>query len=193
MAVADEAEDRAKAAAGTFETDRLRMRLHNSEDFESCVKLWTDPQVTQFIGGRPATSEEVWFRILRYRGLWALLGYGYWLIEERSTGRMIGEIGLADFKREMEPQLAAPEMGWALMPDFWGKGYATEAVAGVLAWSDDAGIQEVLAMIDPGNKPSLVVAAKCGFEPSWGTTYKGAEVGIYSRLRPQEHNEPKCQ
>ena len=50
-------------------------------------------------------------------GCGALLGFGYWLVEERATGAFVGEVGLADFRRELEPGFGdAPEAGWVLIP-----------------------------------------------------------------------------
>src|SRR6476659_5070994 len=112
-----------------IETARLRLRGHRSSDFEACAALWADPIVTHYISGRPFTREEVWARILRYAGHWAWMGYGFWAIDERATGRFIGEAGFADFRREMAPSLEGiPEAGWVLSPALHGKGYATEAV-----------------------------------------------------------------
>src|SRR5262245_4862609 len=112
-----------------IETERLRLRGHTPEDFEAFAAMWQDPAVVRFISGRPSTRVEAWGRLLRYVGHWALLGYGYWLIEEMATGRLVGETGLADMKREIEPSLAGmPEIGWALAPWAHGKGFGTEAV-----------------------------------------------------------------
>src|SRR5258708_19773253 len=91
--------------------------------------MWADPSVTRFIGGKMFTPEEVWARLLRYAGLWSLLGFGYWAIEERTTGDFVGELGFADFKHDIVPSLDdRPELGWALASRVHGKGYATEAV-----------------------------------------------------------------
>ena len=56
--------------------------------------MWSDAEVTRFIGGKPLSGEEVWARILRYAGHWSMLGYGYWLIEEKATGpRALSVVG----------------------------------------------------------------------------------------------------
>ncbi len=109
-----------------LETDRLILRPHVREDFDESYALWSDETVTRFIGGKPFSREEVWSRLLRYAGHWALLGYGYWVIREKNSGRFVGEIGFADYQRDIEPPLGAPEIGWALMPSMHGIGYATE-------------------------------------------------------------------
>jgi RimJ/RimL family protein N-acetyltransferase len=100
--------------APPLDTGRLRLRAHRAEDFEDSAGMWSDPVVVRHIGGRPQSPEEVWTRLLRYAGLWSLLGYGYWIAHDRETGRFLGEIGFADYKRDIEPSLGAvPECGWA--------------------------------------------------------------------------------
>ena len=124
-------------------------------------------------------------RVLRYAGMWPLLGYGYWAIEHRETGEFAGEVGFADFKREIEPPLGeVPELGWALASRFHGRGYGTEAVRAALAWSDaylDAA--ETVCLIDPANRGSHRVALKCGFRESHRARFMGGETVVYRRAR----------
>ena len=100
----------------TLESERLVFRAHRTSDWDDCVRLWSDPVVTRFIGGRPFTREEVWARILRYAGHWALLGFGFWVAQDKASGVYVGELGLADFRRAVVPALDAPEVGWAFVP-----------------------------------------------------------------------------
>jgi RimJ/RimL family protein N-acetyltransferase len=60
-----------------IETQRLILRGHRLEDFDALAAMWADPHVARFIGGKPATQEESWARLLRYAGHWRLLGFGY--------------------------------------------------------------------------------------------------------------------
>ena len=95
-----------------IETQRLRLRGHRLDDFEACAVLWGDPIVTRFIGGKPSTREESWARLLRNVGHWSLLGFGYWVVEDRATGQFAGEIGFSDFRRDITPSLEGiPESG----------------------------------------------------------------------------------
>lgn len=174
--------------APTLETARLTLRRHALTDVDACVAMWGDPLVTRHIGGTPANPEEVWARVLRYAGLWSLLGFGYWIVEERETRRFVGEVGLADFHRDIIPSFdGAAEVGWALAPWAHGNGYATEAVRAALAWGDrnlagayrDAG--RVVCMIGAANVASIRVAERCGFSSAGVAEYKGGEAGIYSR------------
>src|SRR5260370_38652235 len=104
------------------ETDRLRIRGHAVEDASKVSALWSSPEVTRYIGGKALTDEECWSRLLRYVGHWSLLGFGYWILEERATGEFVGEVGFSDYKRDVEPALGAvPEvlrMG-AHSPETW--------------------------------------------------------------------------
>ena len=119
------------------ETKRLRLRGHRLEDFEACAAMWADAGVVKYTVGIPLTGEDVWARMLRYAGHWALLGFGYWAIEEKATGEFVGELGFADLKRGMEPSIAGmAEIGWILAPSAHGKGYATEATRGAIEWGE---------------------------------------------------------
>lgn len=171
--------------APVLETERLILRGHTLADFDECAAMWGEPLVTRHIGGRPSTVEETWARVLRYAGLWALLGYGYWAVRERDTGRFVGDVGLADFRREVTPSLGdAPEAGWVLAPWAHGRGFATEAVRAVLAWSDShLTAPRSVCLIAPGNAASVHVAEKCGFREQTRGTYKGEETVILERER----------
>ena len=146
--------------------------------------MWADERVVRHISGRPSTTEETWSRLLRYAGLWSLLGFGYWLVEERATGAFVGEVGLADFRRDIEPSFDdALEAGWVLHPDAQGRGFATEAVRAALDWSDGhLGRRRVACMVAPENTPSLRVAEKCGFREFARTTYKGEPTVLLERV-----------
>jgi RimJ/RimL family protein N-acetyltransferase len=61
------------------------------------------------------------------------MGFGFWVVREKSTGRFVGEVGLANFRRDIEPSLGeSKEAGWVLSPWAHGKGFATEAVRAAL-------------------------------------------------------------
>jgi RimJ/RimL family protein N-acetyltransferase len=170
--------------APVIDTPRLSLRGHTLADFADSARMWGDPEVVRYVGGRPSTQEEAWARLLRYAGLWALLGFGYWVVRERGSGRFVGEVGLADFRRQMDPSLGeAPEIGWVLAPWSHGKGYATEAARAVVAWGEGrfgAGARTV-CIIDPANVPSLRVADKCGYREVRRTTYKGDPTVVLER------------
>jgi RimJ/RimL family protein N-acetyltransferase len=166
-----------------LETERLILRGNRLEDFDALAALWSDPGVVRFISGKPFSPEECWSRLLRYVGHWALLGYGFWAIEEKATGRYVGETGLADFRRGLTPSLdGTPEVGWVLASWAHGKGYATEAVKAAVTWgADKFGTTPLCCIISPEHRNSIKVATKCGFREHARTTYKGGETIIFRR------------
>ena len=145
--------------------------------------MWSDPAVTRYIGGKPLTEEEAWAKFLRYLGHWPLLGFGYWAVEEKATGNFIGEIGFADYKRDIEFSLKrAPEIGWVLASPSHGKGYATEAVRAALSRGDlhFKGLPTT-CLIHPENLPSIRVAGKCGYREFCRASYKGQPTIAFVR------------
>jgi RimJ/RimL family protein N-acetyltransferase len=150
--------------APRIETERLVLRETRADDFDACAKLWADERVVRHIGGKPSTPTESWARMLRFPGLWALLGYGYWSLETKA-GDFAGQVGLADFKRDLSVDIAGvPEAGWVLSPDHHGQGYATEAMAAVLGWADaHLNAPSTCCLIDPENTASIRVAEKLGY------------------------------
>lgn len=178
--------------APRIETERLVLHAHSLDDFDDSAAMWAEPEVTRFIGGVPFPRSEVWLRLLRYAGHWSLLGYGFWAVRERASGRFAGEVGFADMRRELKHDFdGAPEIGWALAPWAHGRGFATEAVRAVIAWGD-ANLQasRTVCMIEPGNRASLRVAGKCGYGKYADATYKGVPILLFQRTRATERRPP---
>ncbi|HEY0414549.1 MAG TPA: GNAT family N-acetyltransferase [Allosphingosinicella sp.] len=169
--------------APTLETERLRLRAARAEDLDTQAAVMGDAEVVRHLGGTPFSREETWRKMLAAPGLWVLLGYGYWVAERKSDGAYLGQIGFADFKRDMQPSIEGlPEMGWIFAPLAQGQGYASEAAAGALAWADEAlAGREITAIIDHQNAPSIRVAEKTGFSIREEATYRGAPILLFRR------------
>lgn len=172
-------------AVPILETERLRLRGYRLEDFPARAKLWANPEVVRHITGTPMGEADVWARMLTLVGHWTLMGFGYWAVEEKASGRFVGEIGFSDFKREVVPSFAGvPELGWVLDPAVHGKGYATEGARAALAWGD--GIfpgKRTVAIITPANAPSIRVAEKLGYREYARTTFRKEPIVLFERSR----------
>ena len=163
------------AEAPVIETDRLILRPHELGDFEDYFAMWSDSSVARAIGGGIATRETTWLRFLRYAGHWSLMGFGYWAVVSRETGRFIGEVGFADYHRDIDPPLdGMPEIGWALVRAAQGQGLATEAVRAVVVWGDThfGAHTRTACLINPGNAASLHIAETFGYRETARTIYK---------------------
>ena len=134
----------------------------------------------------PSTDTQSWMRLLTLSGLWVLFGFGYWAVEEKSSGEYVGQIGFAEFRREIEPPIAgSPEIGWVLSPAFHGKGYATEGVRAALAWGDaNLHSARTVCIVAPENSASLRVAEKTGYREFARTTFMSDPVVMFERLAP---------
>jgi len=171
--------------APVLETERLTLRAHRLEDFDAVAEQWANPEVVKFIGGTPSSREASWSRLLRYPGHWQMLGFGYWAVTLKE-GTFIGEIGVADYRRDITPSLAGlAEMGWGFSPTVHGQGYALEAAHAVLDWADTHLDRPLCCIIAPENIPSIRLAEKCGFVAYTDTLYHADATRIFKRTGPR--------
>jgi RimJ/RimL family protein N-acetyltransferase len=169
-------------AVPVIETPRLRLRAHTVADFEPYCALWNEPEVLRYTTMKPLSPEEIWLRLLRNAGDWAMLGFGSWLAEEKATGELVGEVGLFDRHRDIVPAITVPEIGWILTTAKHGKGYATEAAQALLDWARDRFVaNEIVCLVHPDNAGSLRVAAKCGFVEYARTNFRGGPIVLLKR------------
>ncbi len=171
-------------AIPTLATERLILRGHKIEDFAAYAEMAADPNWARYTVGTPPTREQSWSRFLRNFGHWALLGQGFWAVEERQTGDYLGDVGFVEGKRDLTPpHTGEPEIGWALKASAQGKGYATEAAQAALLWGRTAfGPVRAVCIINPENTPSLRVAARLGFADFEDLSYQGNTIRRFARM-----------
>lgn len=171
------------AAVPVLETTRLRLRGYKVDDFPAFYAMSQHPDFYRYLTPEPLSAEEVWKILLRSAGHWALLGFGFWAVEDKATSQYVGHIGFLNMKRDLEPPLGdAPEIGWVLSPEVHGQGYASEAVTAALAWArQHFGPVRTVCIIDPDNAPSLRVAARFGYREYVRDTYHGKPIVLLER------------
>lgn len=168
-----------------LETERLVLRRHCVDDFANSAAMWSDSDVVRYITGKPSGRADSWSRLLRYIGHWEALGFGYWVVREKSTDSFLGEVGFADYRREMEPSIEGiPEAGWVFDTGAQGKGYAEEAVRCMLEWADGSLDSNITAcIIDPEHTASVRLAEKVGFEKTGMASYMDTRIQVMERQR----------
>ncbi|MDX7953003.1 GNAT family N-acetyltransferase [Lichenihabitans sp. Uapishka_5] len=169
-----------------IETERLLLRPIGLDDVADCTALWGDPATMGFIGnGQPLSAEEVWSRTLRHIGHWHALGYGYWAVRETANGGFVGDVGFQTLRRAIEPSLGdRPEIGWVLAAAAQGRGFAREAVAGVLDWADaHLSADETCCIIRPAHARSIRIAEAVGYQRTGTARYGAASMEVFARPR----------
>jgi RimJ/RimL family protein N-acetyltransferase len=172
--------------APVLHTARLTLRPFRADDVDAQAAMMGDARVMRHLGGHPLAREDSWRKLLCGAGLWRLFGFGYWAVERRADGAMIGQVGFAEFMRDMEPSIhGAPEMGWLFSQEAAGQGFATEAALAGLAWIDEAlSPPETVAIIDHANAASIRVAEKCGFDAREPARYRAESILLFRRRQP---------
>jgi RimJ/RimL family protein N-acetyltransferase len=164
----------------TLETERLRLRMFRTADFEAYAAICADPDVMRYLGdGKPLSKADAWRQIAMILGHWSLRGYGLWAVEERATGALVGRIGL--FEPEGWPGF---ELGWMLRRASWGQGYAIEGARRALAHAfTEMGRDHLISLIRPANQPSIRVAEKLGETLEGRTDLFGHDILVYGIAR----------
>ncbi|EYR79899.1 hypothetical protein AKG11_11660 [Shinella sp. SUS2] len=166
-----------------LETDRLVLRGFRPEDLDAMTAMWAMPEVVRYIGGVPLSREQSWGRLLRHIGMWRIMGFGFWAIIEKASGRLVGEAGFHEMRREMMPSIEDTlEAGWGLLPGSHGRGYASEALEAMLPWAEaNHGGMPVTCIIDPANTASIRLAGRHGFREFSRSTYQGTEIILFRK------------
>lgn len=139
-----------------IETDRLILRAPRLADFEHWAAFFATPRSIHERG--MMDREEAWRVWAADVALWQLRGYGAFGCDDRATGAYVGEVGI--YQPEGYPEA---EIGWFVVSEAEGKGYAAEASRAVLAWARARfGWDRLVSYIDPGNSRSLALALRLG-------------------------------
>jgi RimJ/RimL family protein N-acetyltransferase len=139
------------------ETPRLLLRLPRVEDLDGWAAMMLDEPAARFIGG-VIPREVSWRQLMTMIGAWHATGIAMFSVVEKSSGRWVGRLG-----PWMPEGWPGTEVGWAIVRDCWGKGYATEGAAAATEWAfDNLGWTNVIHSIDPANVASQAVARKLG-------------------------------
>jgi RimJ/RimL family protein N-acetyltransferase len=140
-----------------LETARLILRPTAAGDFPGWCALLGDPESARFLGGVQGPP-AAWRSLVAMAGSWALYGFGMFSVLERESGRWIGRVG--PWQPEGWP---GSEVGWGLVRDAWGQGYAQEAAVAAIDWAfERLRWREVVHVIAPQNLASIRLAERLG-------------------------------
>ncbi len=169
----------------TLETTRLILRPHQIDDFEACCFLSTDIDAQNLIPHRVLGREQTWHRLLGMIGHWQIMGYGLLLIQERISGRVVGEVGYAQSLRGLGSDFDSwPELSWTVASDAHGHGYPTEAAQVMQNWLDENfEFERTVCMIDLHYAAARHTAERLGFHVYGRDEYNRRPVSKLRRIR----------
>ena len=139
------------------ETERLRLRSFLLGDWRALHRHYSDPVCTKYTFRRALTEGESWRAMAGMAGHWELRGYGPYVLVEKESGAVAGAAGLwfpGDFPEA--------EIKWLLLPEFWGKGFAYEAVRKIQEVAFQYLAMQPISLILSGNEPSRRLASAVG-------------------------------
>jgi RimJ/RimL family protein N-acetyltransferase len=143
-----------------IQTGRLTLRRFRPDDLATIHRWHSDERFVRHLTGRPITLEESEATLRRWFDHWDAHGFGLYAVEWSESGELIGRAG-PQFHRFWPGN---PEVGWALDPEWWGRGIATEAGAAAVAFGFELGYTRLVSITVEQNVASRAVMAKLGFE-----------------------------
>lgn len=140
-----------------LETARLMLRQWRTDDYEPFAAYYADAANAKYVGGKK-DAEHAWRHLALQAGHWALNGFGHWALEAKATGQFVGCAGL--WQSPGWPEL---ELGYWLMPECQGQGYAREACERAIDYARHTlQAPSLVSYIDPDNAPSIQLAKRLG-------------------------------
>ncbi len=156
-----------KNAKPIIETDRLYFRLFEKNDAELLWKLDSDPEVRAHFPGGALQKDKITENLNRYINDWKKFGYSDFAIFEKVTNSFVGRAGFAQYHGEIE-------MGYVLLKEHWGKGFATEAAAGLINWAkQNIKASKIIALVPIKHIASQKVLEKIGMRNFKTDLYTG--------------------
>jgi RimJ/RimL family protein N-acetyltransferase len=157
-------------------TARLLLSPLTREHTADLITLYADPDVARYVGGDALDARTIPLQAARFADEWSARGYGQSAVVERETGAFVGRIGLHHWAAWDEV-----ELGYVLAAAAQGRGLAAEGSRAWIEWARGARVADhLIAVIDPRNAASVVLAERLGFSPSRpDVTPSGTPVIVY--------------
>jgi ribosomal-protein-alanine N-acetyltransferase len=166
-------------------TARLRLRPLRPDDVDALGEVYLHPLVARWIG--PHTREDVVREIGLQIEHQASFGWSFWAVEDRVSGRLIGDCGL----QPLEHRGPEVELGYDLHPRAWGRGLATEAARAVMRQAfGPLGIERVVAVVKPEHIASQRVLEKAGLQRTGTRDAYGESFLLYEAHHANRRARP---
>lgn len=171
----------------SLRTPRLVLRGWRATDIGPYLKVSSHPDMAAHTPS-PTTEAAVWSQTAFQIGHWAVNGFGMWVVEDRTTGQVLGRAGLYE-----APGWPGLEVAWTIRRDRWGQGLATEAGAAALEYAFTVvGRDQIISIMTSVNVGSIQVAEKLGLTFDRTERIQNGEYSIYAITREQWEKRPQA-
>lgn len=158
-----------------LQTERCILNDLQQSDFQDVKKLYVNEDVRKFLGGVVDPDKLVAARgeMLSEKGSY------YWVVREKKTGSFIGLVSITDHHDGKYK-----EVSYQLMPDWWGTGYGSEVVSGIILFAlEELKLPGLIAETQTANKASCRLLEKVGMEKKETLIRFGSEQAIYCLMK----------
>lgn len=161
---------------------RLILRPFDANDIPVFAKMSADERVMKYVASGTQDFAEVSETISYFLSHLKRYGYGVMAIHDKASKDLVGYCGFNHHNIDGKEYV---ELGYRIIPEFWGKGYATEAAGKMLDYAfNDLKLPELISIIHPEHMASIKVATKIGMKTLKRTKYQGLIVDIYYIKNP---------
>jgi len=161
------------------ETLRLTLRAMNEGDAGPFFALNSHPQVMRLTGEPPLRSVDEAREAIENYPDFDTVGYGRWACVLKATGSFVGFCGLKYLR-----ELNEVDVGFRLLPQYWGQGLATEACAASIVFGFNVlNLSRIIGLVLPGNVASIRVLTKCGMRQNGVVPYEGHTAMLFELNR----------
>jgi len=167
----------AKKEAPKIMTERLILRPMAEQDIPSMLRMFNDDEVREFLGGHPPRDKHSMLKSVRGRR------ETQWAITLKGTNEYIGEVHVPNIVEEY-----LGEIGYLFLREYWGNGYAQEAVCAMIEHCKNAlQLKRLYAHVDDKNVRSKKLIEKLGFQliavlPEADMGGRVADIAYYTRV-----------
>ena len=168
--------------ATVIDTGRLLLRRFTTDDLDAFYQLGSRPEIIRYAQAVPLASREQaleFMKVAPFRD-YATYGYGRFACVWKATGAVIGFSGV-----KYVPEIEDNELGYRFLPEFWGRGLATEAGEASIEFArSKLRLERLVAMVHPDNVASARVVIKLGFSVEKKLRYSGLpgiDIDLFAR------------
>lgn len=165
-----------------IDTGRLLLRKFDERDLEAFFELSSRPEIIRYAQNTPVASREAARELMRTAPFhdYATYGYGRFACVWKETGDVIGFSGV-----KYVPEISDTELGYRFLPEYWGRGLATEAGRASIDFArTDLRLTRLVALVHPDNVASAGVVTKLGFAVERTLRFSGlkdVDVNLFAR------------